>query len=103
MQKVYLVTSDRKRIVEADLNKLAKHQVYFLTYSDALASLLFSRLESVLDKSSFKGGYSKPLKQIEDLAVEIRELEKKQILKQESLTGFSVHGVKVAPLEGVFY
>lgn len=94
-QIVYLVSSDLQRIIEANKHKLTEHHAYFLTYDEALTYLLFIKLENLVDDFLISKGYPHYLKELEKISLQIRELEKKRIIKQEGLIDFTVQGIRV--------
>ena len=102
MRKVYTINNGK--IIS--LYRKPKEDEYkwaldFDTYDEALCYLLLMRLENLLDNCKVREGflvkdrYSKTINKIEKLTLEIRELEKENIIEQEKLCDFNVHGLRV--------
>lgn len=77
MKSVFILSLDRTKILEADLNKLNANKPYFLSKEDAVCYLLLMELENLVDNFLIKNGYNYNVNLIKETLNRIETLNNK--------------------------
>lgn len=77
MKSVFILSLDRTKILEADINKLHPNKPYFLSKEDAVCYLLLMELENLIDHFLIKNGYDYNVNLIKETLEKIDNLKNK--------------------------